>query len=63
MSLKKAKEVYVRLGIPDYVYTKEEYDKGETPDLPENAWLVGYEDEDGNECDEDGVYLNQEQDE
>jgi len=49
--------IHVRLGIPDYIYTKEEYDNNDMEDLPENSYLIGYEDEDGNECNEDGVPL------
>lgn len=52
-----SKEIHVRLGIPDYIYTKEEYDNNEMEDLPENSYFIGYEDEDGNECEEDGSPL------
>ena len=55
--MSKAETVYVRLGFSDIVVTKEESEAGtyETP----ASYLIGYEDEDGNECEEDGTYLDQ----
>jgi len=69
---KKAGKVFVRLGFSDVVITKEENEKFnghvdlisevECDDCPVMAstesYLIGYEDEDGNECDEDGNYLD-----
>jgi len=55
---KKVEEIYVRLGVPDYLCTKNEYDRDDITDLPENSYKIGYEDEEGNECDEEGNYLN-----
>ena len=57
-------QVYVRLGISDIVVTKEECDslskwiavrnkEGKEVGCPE-LYLVGYELEDGTECNEDG---------
>jgi len=56
-NLKKAPEVLVRLGFEDVIVSKEECENGEyeKPD----SYLVGYEDQLGNECEEDGTYLNQ----
>ena len=54
---KKAKEVFVRLGFEDIVVTKEESENGEYNTSA--SYLIGYEDEDGEECEEDGTYLKQ----
>ena len=53
----KAETVLVRLGFSDIIVTKEECEMGEyeKPD----SYLIGYEDENGKECKEDGTYLNQ----
>ena len=59
-----AKKIFVRLGVSDIVLTKEEAatipgyvnvidNQGEYVTDVE-TYLVGYEDEDGNECEEDG---------
>jgi len=55
--MSEEKTIYVRLGIPDYLYTKEEYDNDDMEDLPENSYIIGYELEDGTECNEDGSLL------
>ena len=52
---KKAKEVFVRLGFEDIVVTKEESENGEYNNL--GSYLIGYEDEDGVECEEDGTEI------
>lgn len=67
--MSKAKEVFVRIGITDVVLpkTKEEglssyariYDEEGELITDTETYLVGYEDEEGEECDEDGNYLNQ----
>jgi hypothetical protein len=58
--MKKADVVCVRLEVPDFVYTKEEYDNNENmEDCTDGATKVGYEDVEGNECEEDGTYLDQ----
>lgn len=64
----KANRVMVRLSIQDLVLTQEEAQKlpSYLQILDENGeklteseiWTVGYEDEDGNECHEDGECLN-----
>lgn len=69
---KKADKVFVRLGFSDVVITKEENEKFngyvdliseiECDDCPVMAstksYLIGYEDKNGRECDEDGNYLD-----
>ncbi len=69
---KKAEKVLVRLGFGDVLITKEENEKFnghvdliseiEYDDCPviasTEAYLIGYEDENGRECDEDGNYLS-----
>ncbi len=62
MSKKKAKEVYVRLGAEDLIITKEDFENDNDVTDP-TYYFIGYEDENGNECDEDGTYLKQNKDE
>ena len=54
----KATEVYVRLSAEDIVITKEEYEK-DSYGTDCTYYLIGFEDIDGNECDEEGNYLNE----
>jgi len=61
MSKEKAKEVYVRLGVQDLIITKEDY-KNHNYGTDCTCYFIGYEDENGNECEEDGTYLNQKKD-
>lgn len=68
MAKKKADKVLVRLGVSDIVLTDKELEKctGYITVLDENGntiaetstYVIGYEDEDGNECHEDGEYFN-----
>jgi len=62
MSKEKAKEVYVRLGVQDLIITKEDYEN-HNYGTDCTCYFLGYEDENGNECEEDGTYLNQNKDE
>ena len=65
--MKKAKEVFVRLGVEDIILTKEELDNfnGYLNAIDEEgneivnpcSYFIGYEDEEGNECGKDGTYL------
>lgn len=71
--MSKKKEVLVRISFDDVLLTKEENerfngsvdliseDDGELLDEPiissTSAWIVGYEFEDGTECNEDGSEL------
>jgi hypothetical protein len=54
--MKKAQQVFARLGFSDMIVplenSEEIYSSTET-------YLVGYEDEEGEECEEDGTYLDQ----
>ncbi len=56
-NLTKANIVLVRLGFSDVIVSKEDCENGEyeKPD----SYIVGYEDQNGEECSEDGTYLNQ----
>ena len=65
----KANKVLKRVGISDVVLNAEELEKLETailtifdednqPLFEINTYTIGYEDEYGNECHEDGEYLN-----
>ena len=56
--MEKAKEVFVRLAAEDIVITKEEYEK-DSYGTDCTYYLIGFEDIDGNECDEEGNYLNE----
>lgn len=62
MSKKKAKEVYVRLGGEDLIITKEDFEN-DNYGTDYTYYFIGYEDSDGEECEEDGTYLNQNKDE
>ena len=70
----KVKQIMVRLGFSDVVLTKLENEKfnGHVDIVSEiqcdecdpviastESYLIGYEDEDGRECDENGNYLDQ----
>ena len=64
----KANKVYTRLGLQDIVLTQEQaeklsgyhilYDENGKEVVEFETYLIGYEDEDGNECEENGEYLN-----
>ena len=59
--MKKAKKIFIRIGFEDIIVPIENAEAviKETPP----QYCVGYEDEDGEECEEDGTYLNQNKDE
>ena len=59
--MKKAKEIFVRIGFEDMIVPIK--DSTYVKETPTPQYLVGYEDAEGNECEEDGTYLNQNQDE
>lgn len=46
------KKVFARIGFTDIVVPIEDIDK--PIDIVPDTFFVGYEDEDGNECDEEG---------
>lgn len=58
--MKKTDKIFARYAMEDIVIEKPNPD--EEPDVPYEAYFIGYEDESGEECDEEGVYLNQEDD-
>jgi len=62
--MKKATTVYTRISLGDLILTKEEEktihlslidQHGNVLDL--DSYLIGYEDENGDECSEDGEYI------
>lgn len=50
------KEIYVRYGVSDIIVPIEESEQDDFQ-IDENAYFIGYEDEEGNECNEDGTPL------
>tara|TARA_R110002012_G_scaffold316846_1_gene532401 strand:- start:105 stop:278 length:174 start_codon:yes stop_codon:yes gene_type:complete len=54
----KANKVYARVGFSDIVVPLEEALDNSKKLVSEESFIVGYEDEDGNECHENGEYLN-----
>jgi hypothetical protein len=48
--------IFARLGVEDYLCEAKDFI--ESKNLPENSYFIGYEDEDGNECDQYGTKLN-----
>jgi hypothetical protein len=57
MAREKANPIMVRIGFEDIVVPIEDSEAVIEEITPQ--YLVGYEDEDGEECEEDGTYLNQ----
>jgi hypothetical protein len=60
--MNKANKIYVRLGVEDIVIPIEDIEEDTNPKLI-NTYFIGYEDENGNECEEDGTYLKEGKDE
>ena len=58
MAERKANKVFSRLGFEDIVVPIKDSEKIFNST---ETYLVGYEDEDGEECEEDGTYLNQDE--
>jgi hypothetical protein len=56
--MRKTDKVFIRLGVEDIIIKKEDVEE-DTKLEDVNTYFVGYEDEDGEECDEDGTYLKQ----
>jgi len=54
--MKKANNIRVRVGFSDLVMPKEVFNNEDYDKPP--SYVVGYEDENGEECEEDGTYLN-----
>jgi hypothetical protein len=57
--IRKAEKVYARFGFSDKVVTLEDAENNDIRLTQDESFLVGYEDEEGEECEEDGTYLNQ----
>jgi hypothetical protein len=57
--IRKAEKVFVRFGFSDMVVTLEDANNNDIKITQDDCYLVGYEDEYGEECEEDGTYLNQ----
>ena len=68
--MKKAEEIYARIGFEDIIVPITDMEapkpycspKAVIEEVPPQ-YFVGYEDSDGEECEEDGTYLNQNKDE
>ena len=54
------KKLFVRLAAKELLVTKEHFDaiNERNPLLKSNLFVIGYEDKDGNKCDEFGNLLN-----
>jgi len=57
--IRKAEKVFVRFGFSDKVVTLEDANNNEIDITQDDCFVVGYEDEFGEECHEDGTFLNQ----
>ena len=53
------KKVFVRLAAKELLVSKEHFDaiNSRNPLLQSNLFVIGYEDKDGNKCDENGNLL------
>jgi hypothetical protein len=56
--MNKAKKVMVRLAFADQVVSLEDAYDNEKEICSCDSYVVGYEDDNGKECEEDGTYLN-----
>lgn len=54
----KANKVFARLGFADRVVPIEEVQNNAITIVQDVSYLMGYEDEEGRECLEDGTYLD-----
>ena len=59
MARDKAKTVLLRYGFSDVVVTPEQSDDDNFRIRSSDSYFIGYEDEDSEECEEDGTYLDQ----
>ncbi len=57
--IRKAEKVYARFAFSDMVVTLEDTENNDIRLTQDECFVVGYEDEEGDECEEDGTYLNQ----
>ena len=56
MAIEKTLKVYARIGFSDVIVPLEKEDSNV---VGTDTFLVGYEDENGRECERDGTYLDQ----
>lgn len=54
----KADKVFARIGFSDVVISLEDSNNNDIKIVGEDSYLVGYEDENGDECEEDGTYFD-----
>ena len=59
MKKNKAKKVFRRIGFTDVLTPIDKDLEISLDQIINDSFLVGYEDEEGEECEEDGTYLNQ----
>lgn len=59
MAKRKTDKIMVRYGFSDTVMSLEDVMSDNKEICSCDSYIVGYEDEGGEECDEDGIYLNQ----
>ena len=59
MAIEKTLQIFARIGFSDIVVSLEDARDNDKKLVGLDSFLVGYEDEDGRECDEDGIYLRQ----
>jgi len=57
MEKKKANEVFAIIGFADKLVSLEDARDNSLTLTQDESYLVGYEDAEGNECNEDGTYL------
>lgn len=55
--IEKATEVFAIIGFADKVVSLEDARDNSLTLTQDESYLVGYEDADGNECNEDGTYV------
>ena len=57
--MRKTNKIFARMGFEDKVVTLEDANNNDIKITQDEVFLVGYEDEHGEECEEDGTYLDQ----
>lgn len=57
--MRKTNKIFARMGFEDKVVTLEDANNNDVKITQDELFLVGYEDEHGEECEEDGTYLDQ----
>mgnify|MGYP003633397058 CR=1 FL=1 len=57
--MRKTNKIFARMGFEDKVVTLEDANNNDIKITQDEVFLVGYEDEHGEECEEDGTYLLQ----